>query len=170
MAKHVIPLPNGFRYKSYFLPYVQPTTHFSINNLDGITSLLIQECCVDSHINFLTKCTHPLWKNPNFFITLPLKRNEDINPTKASHIEMSPEHPYLATKELNKLQTKDLIEPTTSQWTCEAFYVNKRSEQVSGKMRLMIDYELLNHFFTNDKFLFQTKRLYLLAYLKHRYF
>lgn len=140
------------------MPYIQPTTYFSITSLDDITSLLIRECCADSHTDFLTKCTHPLWKNPNFFIALPFKRNEDVNPTKASHIGMSPEHLQLATKELSQLQDEGLIEPTTSQWTCQAFYVNKRSEQVRGKMRLVIDYKPLNHFLADDKFPLPNKR------------
>ncbi|PKI58519.1 hypothetical protein CRG98_021080 [Punica granatum] len=33
---------------------------------------------------------------------------------------------------------QDLIEPSNSPWACEAFYVNKRSEQVKGKLRLII--------------------------------
>lgn len=52
--------------------------------------------------------------------------NKNINPTKASLIGMSPEHLQLATKELNQLQTERLIEPTTFQWICQAFNVNKK--------------------------------------------
>ncbi|KAH9769430.1 hypothetical protein KPL71_011998 [Citrus sinensis] len=44
----------------------------------------------------------PLWKNEQFFIHLPFKLNEDINPTKVSHPD----------------------------WACQAFYVEKRSELV----------------------------------------
>lgn len=49
-----------------------------------------------------------------FFISIPFKRNEDINLTKASHIGMTPEHLQLATKELNQLQTEGLVVPNTS--------------------------------------------------------
>ncbi|KAL2486358.1 Reverse transcriptase domain-containing protein [Abeliophyllum distichum] len=78
--------------------------------------------------------------------------NEDVNSTKASHTGMSPEHLQLATTELAQLQAEGLIEPTNSQWACQAFYVNKRAEQVREKMRLVIDYKLLNHFLADDKF------------------
>ncbi|KAL2491173.1 Vesicle transport protein GOT1B-like [Abeliophyllum distichum] len=151
-AKRVIPKHNGLQYKSYFLPYIQPTTYFSMSSLHSLTELLIRDCCAESHADFLTKCTNPLWKNPEFIVSLPFKLNEDVNPTKASHIGMSPEHLQLATTKLAQLQTGGLIKPTNSQWACQAFYVNKRTEQVRGKMRLVIDYKPLNHFFADDKF------------------
>ena len=73
-----------------------------------------------------------MWKNPQFFIHLPFKKNEDVNPTKASYKEMNPEHLTLAKQELSTLLSEGLIEPTTSTWVCEAFYVNKHAEQVRG--------------------------------------
>jgi hypothetical protein len=69
-----------------------------------------------------------IWQNPQFFIKLPFKLNEDINPTKASHSGMNHEHKMLAQEECAQLQAQGLIEPTDSQWSCETFYVNKRSE------------------------------------------
>ena len=50
---------------------------------------------------------------------------------------MNPEHLTLAKQELATLLSEGLIEPTTSPWACEAFYVNKHSKQVSGKLRLV---------------------------------
>ncbi|KAL2518517.1 Reverse transcriptase domain-containing protein [Abeliophyllum distichum] len=84
-AKKVIPKYNGLQYKSHFLPYIKPTTYFSMSSLHSLTELLIRDCCVESHTDFLTKCTSPLWKNPEFYVSLPFKLNEDANPTKASH-------------------------------------------------------------------------------------
>ncbi|KAK8993430.1 hypothetical protein V6N11_033528 [Hibiscus sabdariffa] len=49
---------------------------------------------------------------------------------------MNPEHQKLAEAECNELLQQGLIEPSDSQWACEAFYVNKRSEQARGKLRL----------------------------------
>jgi len=86
------------------------------------------------------------------FIKLPFKLNEDINPTKASHSGMNPEHKLLAQEECAHLQAQGLIEPTNSPWSCEAFYVNKRSEQKRGKLWLVINYQPLNHFLQDDKF------------------
>ena len=65
---------------------------------------------------------------------------------------MNPEHLALATQELFTLLSEGLIEPTTSPWACEAFYVNKHSEQIRGKLRLVINYQDLNHFLADDKF------------------
>lgn len=112
----------------------------------------------DSHTNFLTKCIHPLWKNLDFFKNLTFKRNKDIDHIKVNHIGMNPKHLQLATKELNQLQAEDFIEPTTSQWTCPTLYVNKRSKEVCEKMRFVIDYKPLNHFFADDKFSLPNKK------------
>ena len=61
---------------------------------------------------------------------LPFKQNEDINPTEASYVGMNPEHLAFAIQECSYLQQQGLIEPTDFLWAYEAFYVNKKSEQV----------------------------------------
>nr|GEV03274.1 putative ribonuclease H-like domain-containing protein [Tanacetum cinerariifolium] len=76
----------------------------------------------------------------------------DVNPTKACHPGMNLDHYQLAKEDYEKLVSQGIIEPTTSPWACEAFYVNKRSEQVHRKLRLVINYQSLNHFLANDKF------------------
>ncbi|KAG8481392.1 hypothetical protein CXB51_026151 [Gossypium anomalum] len=147
-------LPDGIRFKTFFQPYVHIPKLFSLQSEK--TFQIIQEIreksCANSHSEFLAKCPYPLWKNPDFFINLPFKKNEDINPTKASHTGMKPEHLLLAQQECKELQQQDLIEPSNSQWACEAFYVNKRSEQIRGKLRLVINYQPLNHFLQDNKF------------------
>ena len=65
---------------------------------------------------------------------------------------MNPEHLALTKQELSTLHFEGLIEPTTSSWACEAFYVNKHAKQVRAKLRLVINYQDLNHFLANDKF------------------
>ncbi|GJT28772.1 putative reverse transcriptase domain, viral movement protein, partial [Tanacetum coccineum] len=65
---------------------------------------------------------------------------------------MNPKHYQLAKEEVEQLVSHGIIEPTTSPWACEAFYINKRSEQVRGKLRLVIIYQPLNHFLADDKF------------------
>ena len=77
---------------------------------------------------------------------------EDVNPTKATHPGMSPSDLQLARQECNELLRQGLIEPTQSNWACQAFYVEKRSEKIRGKKRLVIDYKPLNHFLRDDKF------------------
>ena len=118
----------------------------------AIRDLIIQTSCAEPHSEFLQKCSHPLWKNPEFFISLPSKRNEDVNPTKASHQGMTPEHQQLALPELHQLHSEGLIEPTCSPWECAAFYDNKWIEQIRGKLSLVNNYQHLNHFLQDDKF------------------
>ena len=93
--------------------------------------------------------------NPDFFIRLPFKKNEDVNPTKANHRGMNPKHLAhlaLAKQEVSAFLTERLIEPTSSPWACEAFYVNKHAERIRGKLRLVINYQDLNHFLVDDMF------------------
>lgn len=59
---------------------------------------------------------------------------------------MSPSDYALAKEECNQLLKQGLIKPTKSKWACQAFYVEKISERVRGKKRLVIDYKPLNHF------------------------
>ena len=94
----------------------------------------------------------PLWKNPAHFVKLPFKLNEDLNPTKATHPGMPPSELKLAQTECAELLAQGLIEPTTSPWACQAFYVNKRAETLRGKKHLVIDYQPLNQFLQDDKF------------------
>nr|QJS95220.1 polyprotein [Petunia vein clearing virus] len=146
---------DGIRWKNQFKRYTEIPRLFQLttsNELQQLEDVIKNQLCAESHVDFLSKCSHPLWLNQDFFIKLPFKKNENINPTKASHSGMNPEHLQLAIKECDELQQFDLIEPSDSQWACEAFYVNKRSEQVRGKLRLVINYQPLNHFLQDDKF------------------
>ncbi|GJV11259.1 putative reverse transcriptase domain, viral movement protein [Tanacetum coccineum] len=71
---------------------------------------------------------------------------------------MNPEHYQHAKEECEQLVSQGIIEPTTSPWACEAFYVNKKSKQVYGKLRLVISYQPLNHFLADDKFSLPQKK------------
>ncbi|KAK2657902.1 hypothetical protein Ddye_010954 [Dipteronia dyeriana] len=53
----------------------------------------------NSHADF--KHPKPLWQNPDFFIKLPFKLNEDVNPSKASHSRISPTDLQLANCNLS---------------------------------------------------------------------
>ena len=65
---------------------------------------------------------------------------------------MTPSDLILAREECAQLLAQGLIEPTTSNWACQAFYVEKRSEKTRGKKRLVIEYKPLNLFLKDDKF------------------
>ncbi|KAH9698029.1 hypothetical protein KPL71_023847 [Citrus sinensis] len=151
--KHLQIIPTRIRVKSMFKPFTDILKLYNLSETpqsyqDISTKLL--SFCQESHSEF----THPnpLWKNPSFFIKLPFKLNEDINPTKATHPGMNPFDLLLAQKECSQLLAQGLIEPTSSQWACQAFYVEKHSEIVRGKKRLVIDYQPLNMFLQDDKF------------------
>ncbi|XP_023903831.1 uncharacterized protein LOC112015633 [Quercus suber] len=128
----------GLMHKQHLLTWTQVPHLFTFDPFDSLRFQVINDCCANSHSKFLLKNPNPLWKNPNFFIHLPFKKNENVNSTKASHKGMNPEHLTLAKQELSILLSKGLIEPLTSPWACEPFYVNKHAEQVRGKLRLNI--------------------------------
>ncbi|KAH9698020.1 hypothetical protein KPL71_023840 [Citrus sinensis] len=151
--KHLQIIPTGIRVKFMFKPFTDILKLYNLSetpqSYQNISTKLLSFCS-ESHSEF----THPnpLWKNKSFFIKLPFKLNEDINPTKATHPGMSPSDLLLAQKECSQLLAQGLIEPTNSQWACQAFYVEKHSEIVRGKKRLVIDYQPLNMFLQDDKF------------------
>ncbi|KAL0300376.1 UNVERIFIED_CONTAM: polyprotein [Sesamum calycinum] len=145
-------LPTGLKYKRYFQPFSTIPRIFAITDAPAPyadISNKLKQCCADSHADF--KHPHPLWKNPEFFIQLPFKLNEDANPIKASHPGMTPDDLVLAREECNQLLALGLIEPT-NQIGLVQLSINKRTEQIRGKKRLVIDYKALNHFLLDDKF------------------
>ncbi|KAH9752145.1 transposon Tf2-2 polyprotein [Citrus sinensis] len=151
--RHLQIIPTGILVKSMFKPFTNILKLYHLSETpqsyqDISTKLL--SFCLESHSEF----THPnpLWKNKSFFIKLPFKLNEYINPTKATHPGMSPSDLLLAQQECSQLLAQGLIEPTSSQWACQAFYVEKHSEIVRGKKRLVTDYQPLNMFLQDDKF------------------
>ena len=105
--------------------------------------------CADNHEKFLHP--EPLWNDENFFVQLPFKHYEDVNPTKATHPGMTPPNYTLAIEDYNQLLRQGLIELTNSEWACRTFYMEKRSERIRRKKRLVIDYKPLNHFLKDEK-------------------
>nr|GEU83963.1 putative zinc finger, CCHC-type [Tanacetum cinerariifolium] len=141
----------GLHYRSFFNPWTAMHRLFVVSitpPINNIKQRLIQPCCASSHTEFLTKHPLPLWLNLSFFVSLPFKQNEDVNPTKASHPGMNPDHYQLTKEECEQLVSQGIIEPTTSPWACEAFYVNKRSKQSHAELlskfySLVTKYEIM---------------------------
>ena len=104
----------GLLHKLHLLTWTQVPHLFTVDLFDYLKLQIINDCCANSHSEFLLKNPNPLWKNPKFFIHLPFKKNEDVNPTRASHRGMNPAHLTLAKKELSTLLSEGLIEPTAS--------------------------------------------------------
>ena len=70
-------LPTGLRYKQYFTSW-EPIQNYFLTPPEPFLeekTRLCQTSCADSHADFLLKCNHPLWKNEQFFISLPFKMN-----------------------------------------------------------------------------------------------
>ncbi|KAK8993223.1 hypothetical protein V6N11_033326 [Hibiscus sabdariffa] len=89
-------VPDGLKYKQMFKPFVEIPRLFLVEPTEKITGILNElkaKSCAESHEDFLSKCDHPLWKNPEFFIKLPFKKNEDVNPTKAKPHRDEPRTP-----------------------------------------------------------------------------
>lgn len=119
---HTIPhlrwTPTGLGYKKYFITW-SPVPKLYIHHLDPEpfsqnTYTLTTHNCAESHSEFLIKNPNLLWQNPQFFVTLHFKVNEDVNPTRTSHRGMNPTHYSLAIKELLQLEHERLIKPTSS--------------------------------------------------------
>lgn len=64
--------------------------------------------------------------------------------SKAHHIGMSPQLKEECAQEIKQLLEKKMIQPSTSMFSCAAFYVNKRAELTRGKKRLVVNYKPLN--------------------------
>ena len=79
---------------------------------------------------------------------------------------MSPSDLVLPQQECSQLLAQGLIEPISSPWACQAFYVEKHSKIVRGKNRLVIEYQPLNMFLQDDKFPLP-KRQRMFTYLKN---
>ena len=57
---------------------------------------------------------------------------------------MSPTEEKYCKKEIIEILQRGLIEKSRSPWAYRAFYINKRAEKLSGKPRMVINYEALN--------------------------
>ena len=95
----------------HLLTWTQVPHLFTVNPFDSLRLQIINDCCANSHSEFLLKNPNPLWKNPNSFIHLPFKKNEDVNATKASHRGMNLEHLTLAKQEISTLITEGNLQP-----------------------------------------------------------
>ena len=79
-------------------------------------------------------------------------------------------HQQWKEQELFQLKDQGIIEETKSPWAYQAFYINKRLEQVKGKLRVVIDYMSLNLFLANMKFLLLRREVLLQKLLDAKIF
>ncbi|KAK3200664.1 hypothetical protein Dsin_024079 [Dipteronia sinensis] len=85
-CKSLCILPSGIRYKRDFKSFSHIHKIFPLSEIQPPFQVIQQklfQLCTNSHVEF----THPSppWKNPEFFVHLPFKLNEDVNPTKATY-------------------------------------------------------------------------------------
>ena len=93
----------GLLHKQNLLTWTQVPHLFTVDPFDSLRIQIINDCCANIHSEFLLKNPNPLWKNPNFFIHRPFKKNEDVNPTKVNHKGMNLKHLALTKQELSTL-------------------------------------------------------------------
>ena len=97
----------GIKYKQYFQPWQSLPNLFTISSqiitFGEIKLKIILTSSANSHSEFILKCPNPLWKNPDFYISLPFKKDETVNSIKASHSGMNPDHLKLAIEECSQL-------------------------------------------------------------------
>jgi len=89
----------GIKFKREFKPFSEITRLFSLAEASpevGEFKQKISSFCADSHEEFYHP--YPSWKNREYFVDLPFKLNEDINPTKATHPGMTPSDLQAADK------------------------------------------------------------------------
>ncbi|KAL4198759.1 hypothetical protein AMTRI_Chr03g141690 [Amborella trichopoda] len=86
------------------------------------------------------------WERKKHNISLLYEQgfDEKQKPTKARPIQMNIILLDMCRKEIIDLQNKKLIRPSSSPWSCAAFYVNKNAEKERGVPRLVINYKPLN--------------------------
>ena len=129
LIKNLFLTSSGVRYKQMFLPYIDTLRLYALSEIPSPYSYISHkflEFCPENHSQF--HHPSPLWKNEQFFIHLPFKLNEDINPIKTSHPGMSPSDLLLAKQECSQLLQQGLIASPDSDWDCQAFCVEKRFE------------------------------------------
>ena len=93
------------------------------------------ECCAEVPNQF--------WAREQHFMSLPYKDGWTMPHQTASHPAM-PHDEELCKTDIQALMDLKLIRPSKSHWASPSFYVNKHSEQIRGKKRLVIDYRKLN--------------------------
>ena len=87
-SKYILPGSNS---KREFKPFSEITRLFSLAEAPpevGEFKQKISSLCADSHEDF--NHPYPFWKNKEYFVDLPFRLNEDINPTKTTHPGMTP--------------------------------------------------------------------------------
>ena len=86
------------------------------------------------------------WERKKHMVTLPYIDNfdEEKIPTKARPSQMDQKTLQYCKDEIELLLQKCLIQPSSSVWSCTAFYVNKNVEIERGTPRMVINYKPLN--------------------------
>ncbi|KAL4202081.1 hypothetical protein AMTRI_Chr02g219240 [Amborella trichopoda] len=86
------------------------------------------------------------WNRQKHIVSLPYEEgfSETKIPTKVRRIQMNSRMLEICHKEIKSLLEKRLIRPSSSPWSCVAFYVENNAEKERGVPRLVINYKPLN--------------------------
>ena len=98
--------------------------------------------------------SHPgkFWNKKKYFADLPFKEGYIEKAHRSKAIPMTEEQKKLCYEEIEDLLKKGLIRKSRSPWACFGFYVNKHSEIVRGKPRLVINFKPLNDCLAYDSY------------------
>lgn len=92
------------------------------------------------------------WHKKKQFFSLPFKKVYKGTVHRSKAIAMDAEQKKMCDAEIEELLKKGLIRESSSEWACFGFYVNKNSEIVRGKPRLVINYKPLNDALAYDAY------------------
>ncbi|WVY94485.1 hypothetical protein V8G54_033573 [Vigna mungo] len=144
-------LPSCLKHKKEFKPFVETSTLFSLSaspsEMEEIKKKLLS-LCADNHGGF--SHPRPLWKNPNFFVKMPFKLDEDVKSYTTWNDTI---RSTTGQTRMSSTFKTGFDRTNTFQLGMSGFLCGKKSERVRGKKRLVIDYKPLNHFLQDDKFL-----------------
>ena len=105
--------PSGIKFKKEFKAFTDVPRLFALTEAPPDFQEIRDKLallCADNHEEF--SHPKPLWKNPEFFVQLPFKLNEDVNPTKATHPGIDP---------VDRYKTAFCIPNAQYQWTVMPF-------------------------------------------------
>ncbi|KAL4199454.1 hypothetical protein AMTRI_Chr03g145040 [Amborella trichopoda] len=147
--KEINTVKQNMKYKENFLGSLQLEIKHKLTSERLQTPEIIQKIQHLKNIiekEICNELPNAFWHRKQHIVRLPYEPsfNESQIPTKARPIQMNTELLQTCQTEINNLLHKQLIRPSTSPWSCSAFYVNKNAEQERGVPRLVINYKPLN--------------------------
>ncbi|KAL4200606.1 hypothetical protein AMTRI_Chr02g254440 [Amborella trichopoda] len=161
--KELKTVKQNMKYKENFLGSLQLEIKHKLISEKPQTHEIIQKIQQLKHFNEKEICNelpNAFWHRKQHIVGLPYEPsfNETKIPTKARPIQMNTELLQTCQLEINDLLQMKLIRPSSSLWSCSAFYENKNAEKERGVPRLVINYKPLNKVLKWIRYLIPNKK------------